>query len=257
VDGEVRAQDLPTEGYFEYSRAVSEHPLRAILHEIEKRRAERPVVIFDLDGTLYDNRSRTLRILHAFAAGLEHEHARDAAVIRSLRVDSLLYRIEDTLGPRGVSAEVIERAKKQWAARFFTDAACADDVPVQGAVTFVRACHARGATVVYLTGRDVPGMLVGTVRTLRDDGFPIGMPRVELVFKPTFEEPDTDFKTRMLDAMDELGAVIATFENEPGNCNLFHRRWPRSHAVLVTTQHAPGAPPLAPGCLRVPHFDHP
>lgn len=236
---------------------MSEHPLRVILDEIEQRRAERPVVIFDLDGTLYDNRSRTLRILHAFAASLGHEHARDAAVIRSLRADSLLYRIEDSLGPRGVADDVIERAKKQWFSRFFTDTACADDVPVQGAVAFARDCYARGATVVYLTGRDIPGMLVGTVRTLRDDGFPIGVPRVELVFKPTFEEPDTSFKVRMLDAMDELGTVIATFENEPGNCNLFHRRWPLAHAVLVTTQHAPGAPPLDEGCVRVPHFDRP
>ncbi len=236
---------------------MNDHPLRAILAEIEQRRAERPVVIFDLDGTLYDNRSRTLRILHAFAASLGHEHAKDAAVIRALRVDSLLYRIEDTLGPRGVSADVIARAQKAWFARFFTDTACADDVPVQGAVAFARACHARGATVVYLTGRDIPGMLVGTVRTLRDDGFPIGVPRVELVFKPTFEEPDTAFKIGMLDAMDELGAVIATFENEPGNCNMFHRRWPDSHALLVTTQHAPGAPPLDERCVRIPHFDHP
>ncbi len=236
---------------------MSEHPLRQILDEVERRRAERPVVIFDLDGTLYDNRSRTLRILHAFAASLEHAHAKDAAVIRALRPDSLAYRIEDSLGPRGVSQEVIERAKKVWFSRFFTDAACADDVPVQGAVAFARECHARGATVVYLTGRDVPGMLVGTVRTLRDDGFPIGVPRVELVFKPTFDEPDTAFKLRMLDAMDELGVVVATFENEPGNCNLFHTRWPDAWAVLVTTQHAPGAPPLATGCVRVPHFDHP
>lgn len=235
----------------------SVHPLRKILDEIEARRGERPVVIFDLDGTLYDNRSRTVRILHAFAASLEHAHAKDAAVIRALRPDSLAYRIEDTLAPRGVSSEVIERARRAWLSRFFTDAACADDIPVQGAVGFARACHTAGATVVYLTGRDIPGMLVGTVRTLRDDGFPLGVPRVELVFKPTFEEPDTEFKKRMLDAMDELGTVVATFENEPGNCNLFHQRWPRAAAVLVTTQHAPGAPPLEAGCTRVPNFDLP
>lgn len=236
---------------------MNDHPLRKILDEVQSRRAERPVVIFDLDGTLYDNRSRTIRILHAFAASLEHGHAHEAAIIRALRPDSLSYRLEDTLLPRGVSQEVTERAKRVWQSRFFTDAACADDVPVQGAVPFARACYDRGATVVYLTGRDIPGMLVGTVRTLRDDGFPIGVPRVELVFKPTFEEPDTAFKLRMLDAMDELGTVVATFENEPGNCNLFHHRWPRSHAVLVTTQHAPGAPALHEGCIRVPHFDLP
>lgn len=236
---------------------MSDHPLQKILDDIERRRAERPVVIFDLDGTLYDNRPRTLRILHAFAASLEHEHARDAAVIRSLAVDDLKYLIDDSLSPYNVKTEVVERAKKAWFSRFFTDTACADDVPVRGAVPFARACYNRGATVVYLTGRDIPGMLMGTVRTLRDDGFPIGVPRVELVFKPRFEDNDHAFKVASLDAMDELGTVIATFENEPGNCNMFHRRWPDSYAVLVTTQHAPGAPPLEGACIRVAHFDHP
>ena len=214
-----------------FARAM-EHPLSRILADVERHRAERPVVIFDLDGTLYDNRPRTIRILHAFAAALEHEHARDAAVIRALGPDDLSYLLDDTLLPRGVDKAVVERAKRVWFSRFFTDAACADDVPVRGAVPFARACYDRGATVVYLTGRDIPGMLVGTVRTLRDDGFPIGVPRTELVFKPTFE-------------------------NEPGNCNMFRARWPDSHAVLVTTQHAPGAPALHDACVRVPNFDHP
>ncbi len=236
---------------------MTEHPLHRILTDIERLRAERPVVIFDLDGTLYDNRPRTLRILHAFAASLEHEHARDAAVIRSLSIDDLSYLIDDTLLPRGVDPSVVARAKKAWNARFFTDAACADDIPVRGAVPFARACYDKGATVVYLTGRDIPGMLVGTVRTLRDDGFPVGMPRCELVLKPTFEENDTEFKRRVLDAMDELGRVVATFENEPGNCNLFAHRWPESLAVLVTTQHAPGAAPLEDIRLTIPDFDRP
>lgn len=247
----------PLGGHSVYVRAVKPHPLRQILDAVKARRAERPVLIFDLDGTLYDNRPRTIRILHAFAAGLDYAHAADAIRIRALRVDDLLYRIQDTLEKQGVSAAVIELARKQWFARFFTDAACADDVPVLGAVPFVRECYARGATVVYLTGRDTPGMLVGTVRTLRDDGFPIGLPRVELVLKPTFEENDTEFKRRMLDPMDELGRVLGTFENEPGNCNLFHQRWPDAFSVLVTTQHAPGAPPLEPACVSVPNFEHP
>lgn len=211
-------------------------------------------MLFDLDGTLYDNRPRTLRILHAFAAQLPKEHAEAARTLRALTAADLQYRLDETLGPRGVSADIIARAQSAWRARFFTDAACADDVPVAGAVAFARACWDAGATVVYLTGRDIPGMLLGTTRTLRDDGFPIAVPRVELVMKPTFEEGDTEFKQRLLDAFDELGTVVASFDNEPGNCNLFHRRWPEAFTVLLDTQKAPGAPPLDTGCHVVPHF---
>lgn len=211
--------------------------------------------VFDLDGTLYENRPRTLRILHAVAASLESEHHDDATAILALSWQDLLYRVEDTLRPRGVSEVVIDRCTEAWRKRFFTDAACADDIPQRGAVRFVRACYDRGATVVYLTGRDIPGMLVGTVRTLRDDGFPIGVPRTELVLKPTFEEPDTTFKQSTFDALDELGAVVATFENEPGNANMFLERWPSAYSVFVATQWAPGAPPPAEGIVTVSDFE--
>jgi hypothetical protein len=233
----------------------SNEPLTQVLARVEKHKSERPVVLFDLDGTLYDNRPRTLRILHAFAAQLPREHLADAERIRALASTDLLYRLEDTLAPRGVSRAVIEKAAAAWRVRFFTDAACADDVPVAGSVDFVRRCWDLGATVVYLTGRDIPGMLLGTCRTLRDDGFPIAVPRVELAMKPTFEEGDMEFKHRLLDAFNELGRVVASFDNEPANCNMFHARWPSALSVLLDTQRAPGAPPLANACATVKTFE--
>ncbi len=235
---------------------MTTHVLPAIIERIHALRGKRPVVLFDLDGTLYDNRPRTLRILHAFAAQLPKEHARAASVLRSLTANDLLYRLDETLGPRGVSSEIIQQAQSAWRVRFFTDAACADDVPVAGSVAFARECWNAGATLVYLTGRDIPGMLLGTTRTLRDDGFPMGVPRVELVMKPDFEEPDMTFKQRLLDPLDELGEIVASFDNEPGNCNLFRGRWPDAFTVFLDTQKAPGAPPLVDGCHTVTHFVH-
>lgn len=235
---------------------MTKHVLQAILERIHSLRGQRPVVLFDLDGTLYDNRPRTLRILHAFAAQLPREHAEAARALRSLNASDLLYRLDETLAPRGVSAEIIAQAQAAWRVRFFTDAACADDVPLTGSVAFARECWNAGATLVYLTGRDIPGMLLGTTRTLRDDGFPIGVPRVELVMKPSFDEPDVDFKNRLLDPLHELGTVVASFDNEPGNCNLFQRRWPEAYTVFLDTQKAPGAPPLVEECITITNFAH-
>ncbi len=234
---------------------MSASVLHRILDSIRTERANRPVVLFDLDGTLYDNRPRTLRILHAFAAQLPSDQHEIAEKIRAIPYTGLTYRLDETLAPLGVSADIIEKAKAAWRVRFFTDAACSDDVPVRGSVHFVRKCWDLGATVVYLTGRDIPGMLLGTQRTLRDDGFPIAIPRVELVMKPTFEEGDTEFKLRLLVELGELGKVVASFDNEPGNCNLFFRRWPDAHTVLLDTQKAPGAPPLDAGIATVPTFE--
>jgi hypothetical protein len=229
--------------------------LTAVLRAVEAHRSERPVVLFDLDGTLYDNRPRTLRILHAFAAQLPPQHARDARAILALPYTELRYRIDDTLGPLGVAPSVIEAAAAAWRVRFFSDAACSDDIPVAGAVAFVRACWERGATVVYLTGRDVPGMLLGTSRTLRDDGFPLAVPRVELVMKPSFEEGDVVFKERLLEPLSDLGRVVGAFDNEPANCNLFRARWPEAHTALIDTLRAPGAPALADGVATIKTFE--
>lgn len=228
--------------------------LRSILDTIQSTQDTRPVVVFDLDGTLYDNRPRTLRIAHAYAANLGEAERVDAEKILALTVADLKYRLDDSMRPSGISEPVIKGAQAHWFKRFFTDAACADDVPVRWAVRFVRACYERGATVVYLTGRDIPNMLVGTVRTLRDDGFPIGVPGVELILKPTFEENDTVFKQGVLSRIGALGRVVATFENEPGNANMFARFWPEAHTVLLKTSFAPGAPAADEGVVWVDDF---
>lgn len=238
------------------AQVMRKHVLQSILERIQSLRGQRPVVLFDLDGTLYDNRPRTLRILHAFAAQLPKEHATYARILRGLNAGDLLYRLEETLLPRGIPAEIVEQAKAAWRLRFFTDAACADDVPIAGSVTFARECWDAGATVVYLTGRDIPGMLLGTTRTLRDDGFPIGVPRVELVMKPSFEEPDSDFKRRLLAPLGELGHIVASFDNEPANCNMFRAQWPDAFTVFLDTQKAPGAPELTDGCYTIANFVH-
>ena len=136
------------------------HPLQTILDEIDARHraGERPVVIFDLDGTLYDNRPRTIRIVHALAASLPPECDRDAAIIRALGPGDLRYRLDDPLRPLGVSEDVITLAKERWFRRFFTDTACADDVPMRGAAPFVQRCS-------LLSSIECAGGSVATLRT--------------------------------------------------------------------------------------------
>ena len=65
-------------------------------------------------------------------------------------------------------------ASKFWFERFFTDAYQAHDIPMAGAPKFVNELYNEGATVVYLSGRDSPGMLVGCSASLREHGFPVG-----------------------------------------------------------------------------------
>ena len=223
--------------------------LRAVLRRCRARRAGAPpVVVFDLDGTLMDNRPRTLAILREFAA---HCRDRDADLARRLdasRPADLAYLLADSLDRMGAREHALAaEVEAFWRDRFFADGHLVHDTAVPGAVEFARACHEAGAVLVYLTGRDRPFMGSGTLQSLRDLGFPIDDPATELILKPDAATPDEAFKRLAAPGLARLGEVVAAFDNEPGNCNVFLASYPDAHVVFVETQHMPGAPALSAG----------
>jgi beta-phosphoglucomutase-like phosphatase (HAD superfamily) len=230
--------------------------LRAVLDSCRPERGRgRPVVVFDLDGTLMDNRPRTCVILREFAARCR---GRDDALAERLEIaqpEDLAYLLSDSLERMGAHrTELVAEMHAFWRERFFADAHLVHDVPVPGAVEFTRACYDAGALLVYLTGRDLPLMGTGTFQSLRDLGFPIGVPATELVLKPDASMPDEAFKRLAAPDMARVGRVVATFDNEPANCNVLLAHYPDAYVVYVDTQHMPGAPPLDPGVCIVGDF---
>lgn len=206
-----------------------------------------PVVVFDLDGTLMDNRPRTAVILQELASELKTEAPSAAEILAAARADKLAYLLSDSLRQLGLEhPELLARAEAYWRARFFSDEYLKHDVAVPGSVDLARACYEAGAKLVYFTGRDLPGMSVGSFQSLRDLGFPIGVIGTELVCKPDAKIPDEVFKREEGPKLARIGRVIAAFDNEPGNCNAFLEMCPSADVVFVDTQHLPGAPPLAP-----------
>ena len=105
-----------------------------------------------------------------------------------------------------------------------------------------------------MTGRDVPGMLLGTVASLRDCGFPIGVAGIELVLKPDANLPDESFKRGALPTLERLGDMVAFFDNEPANCNLAKAMYPDALVVALETQKVPYAPALAHDVAVVADF---
>ncbi len=198
------------------------------------------VVVFDLDHTLYDNRPRTLQILIEFAASLPPEQSEVAGRIANLRVDDVHYKLAETLGHAGVSDQAtVQAATTFWAERFFTDEYVRYDVPIPGAVRYVQDLHARGAFVVYMTGRAAPQFLVGTTASLRRWGFPIGTPYTQLITKPDPKTDDLTFKAAAFAQIDRLGRVVAAFENEPGNLAAMAEHWRESVPVFLLTDFNP------------------
>lgn len=242
-----------------YVRLAAAHR-RALFERILGRCERRwggapPVVVFDLDGTLFDNRPRTAAIFRELAVSWRASQPEIAARLAAVEVSELAYHVSDSLARMGVVREdLVTEAFAFWRARFFADAHLRHDVEVPGGVAFARGCYDRGATLVYLTGRDLPMMGAGTFASLRDVGFPIGVAGAELVLKPRFEIPDAEFKRAEGPRLARIGAIVASFDNEPENCNLFASHFPDADSVFVDTQHLDGAPALDPSVSVIGDF---
>ncbi|MDR0967069.1 MAG: haloacid dehalogenase-like hydrolase [Myxococcales bacterium] len=233
--------------------------LQRILDRIQAKtsRQSSSLAIFDLDGTLFDNRPRTAYILRQIADQFEAElpqlvQAVDGHVLQDLSL--IQYGPLATLDLLGVTDErERELVTEQWAKRFFTDEYQRFDLPLPGAKSFVSQVYEAGATVIYLTGRDV-GMLVGLTETLRMCGFPVGVVGTMTMTKKDFNEDDGIFKESVAAYLDRLGEVVAIFENEPANSNLLQKLFPGAVSMFLLTQHRNDAPPLADGIVRIRDF---
>lgn len=234
----------------------------AALERVISRIRERTVgqkstlAIFDLDGTLFDNRTRTIFILREISEKFDSKAPQLAAAFENFRDLSIVdYSLDVTLKRLGVRRpDEIALIKQEWARRFFSDEYQKYDMPISGAKAYVERVHKAGATVIYLTGRDVGRMLVGTTEVLRLYGFPVGVEGTMTIVKKEFEQDDELFKREVSAYIDRLGEVVAIFENEPANSNILQARFPGAESFFVMTQHKPGAPELAAGISRIKDF---
>jgi len=130
-----------------------------------RRQVERSpaAVVFDLDGTLMDNRPRVIAIMRELADHWAGSHPQASALCRRVTVEAIGYGFAANLRALGLEDEtLIEAGTQFWFERFFKDGYMKYDVEVPGAVAFARRCYEAGANLVYLTGRDLPNMAVGT-----------------------------------------------------------------------------------------------
>jgi hypothetical protein len=212
--------------------------------------------VFDLDSTLFATAGRNRVILQDFATAHQGDFAGLEELIASIAHTDLGWDIRAPLVARGVSDKALLSAVMNfWKERFFTDEYVVHDLPNPGAVDYVRQIHEAGALVYYLTGRHVDGMSVGTVHALTNSGFPYWRGRAILHLKPSFTMDDAAYKQQAIsDIKSHLGEVIATFDNEPENCNIFLSSFDEALNFFLDTEHSPNPAPLDPAVLQIKDF---
>lgn len=229
----------------------------ALLETIATTRAagREPVVVFDLDSTLYDDRLRTLRILHQFAYKHATMRPEFLAAARKIGVADMPYRVLDAVRQMGFDdpallAEVLD----DWRSRFFTSEYVPYDLPTPGAGQFMQVVIDAGALAVCLTGRAAKPMLAGTIATMQRDGLPVGSIGCRLILKPETTDTDEVFKGKVIDRLKGSATIVAAFDNEPGICNAIQLACPEALVFHMATTWTTDAPPLLPEVRVIADF---
>lgn len=242
-----------------------------ILEEVEQRveQTKNPVVIFDLDSTLYDNRYRSAAIWREY--GLKKVEARH---ITSWVIED--YLVKDAGLEQKWVEKNIKDLKSFWAKRFFSSEYLRYDKVLPGAVKYVNRLYKKGAMIVYASGRDAVNMKEGTLKFLKRDGFPLDEKRTKVLLKPesniafsekykseaaykkALKKADVAFKENAVREILKMGTPVASFDNEPANINLYFRRLhdkgKHGFAVWLDTDHSPHPEPLQKGIVTVIGF---
>jgi hypothetical protein len=243
--------------------------LQAVAERVERLRARaggvrqaHPLVLLDLDSTLYEVGPRTYHILKEWAETPE-SHAAELFRAAILKAEPwhVGYSVKETLRALGLPAEApehretVEALKSYWSERFFASAYLKYDRAYPGAAAFTRRLYELGAEIVYLTGRDEPGMGAGTREGLLRDGFPWEVDRTHLLMKAALHLPDLDHKVQAAHYVREHGTLVASFENEPPNLVALRDLFPEAMHVFVDTICSDHPAPPAQGLYRIKSFE--
>ncbi len=224
--------------------------------EVESKiSGRRSWVALDMDGTLFDNRPRTLAILHSFAMSHREALPQLLHAVQKLTLDDLHYTPSQAVDALNLPEKDLgERFVHYWRQRFFTNSFQPLDHVEPGAAEFAHRLVDAGLGVVYLTGRDRPGMMHGVLQSLDAHGFPLMSPQSQVVLKPDFHHDDVDFKRIALAELAKNGPIVGLVDNEPGIVNMALEVLPDMLCVRILRPHAPNPPRLDARAVQIPSF---
>jgi len=202
---------------------------------------KRPLVLLDLDSTLYEVAPRSLTILKEWVSSQNGLPLELKLSLENLKTHQMGYSVKDTLGNIGfpvVTPELEKVAadlKNFWWDRFFTSDYLPHDCPYPGAVEYANYLYDLGAELCYLTGREETRMRKGTEANLVRDGFPFFTQGTRLIMRTQADWSDALHKTHHAIELSKSSHLVASFENEPINLVQMAKQVPEALHVFVDT----------------------
>lgn len=229
-------------------------PLRYII-ELSKIKSQKNdcFLLFDLDSTLFDNSPRVHKIIQDFINANKTLASNELEKVKKIKRQDIVWGMKQILSNFEVKDDdFILSMIKFWYDRFFSNSYIID-TPLKGADTFVKEVEKTGVKIVYLTGR-FESMREGTSRNLREYGFPLDKDGGNLILKPDPNMSDHDFKDLAMKEMKKFGYMIAGFDNEPINTNIFKTSFPEANVFFVETNHSPNPPNILENIHTIKDF---
>ncbi|MBL7542285.1 MAG: HAD family hydrolase [Bdellovibrionaceae bacterium] len=202
------------------------------------------VVVFDLDSTLFDVAPRLEKVLIDVADEpiIKEKFPNVIPYFKNIKTQRNDWGFVDVLKRAGVSPDhhdLFKTVRTLWAEKFFSNEYIHHDVPYQGSVEFVKKIDQLQIPIVYLTGRDVKRMELGSRDVLKKWDFPLDDQSSRLVLKPERSMDDALFKRDWLHSyMTDHKTSVFLFENEPVNINLVAKELPTVELVFFDSTHS-------------------
>lgn len=235
------------------------HSNKEVIDHVLDRCQPGGVLLLDLDSTLYEVGPRTFQILEEFRNSefiKPFEKVRET--LSKMKAEQMGYSLYDTFTNIGLSPleykEALKVAKDFWRDRFFTHEYLKYDHVYPGAVEFVNNAYDKGVNIIYLTGRDEPGMGKGTRDRLVFDAFPFNKPRTKLFLKKDFHIDDLHHKMSACDEVRKEGALVASFENEPPNVVAFSEQFPDAAHIFMDSSYSDREAPIKHDLFKITSY---
>ena len=248
----------------EFHEDSSSEVIQKVMTRVDEVLAKKklPIVVFDLDSTLFDVSKRSYEILREWLAHPETQSFQATHQgLKGLDAGELKYSLEELWDFKKLPYQQppydhhFKHAKQFWRVRFFGHAYLKHDEPTRGAIEFVKNLYEKGASIVYLTGRDAPLMAFGTFDQLKQHGLPIEMDRTRLILKPKRHLNDVDYKSGVAKMVREWGEVVASFENEPKNLVAMSEAFaPETMNIFIETVSSDHPAPRGKSIYRIREF---
>lgn len=221
----------------------AEELFSAIFKRIEQVKAQgrQPVVMVDLDETLYDFRPRNRAVYLTWA----EENAKNVHFARVLSSSPLLlsqrspFDMAKILDSSGVSydQEEIEALISYWQTYSQSNNWVHLDQPFPHSVEMLNALYSAGTKIIYMTSR-FENMREGTEGNLVRDGFPLKEQGCPLIMRvsPRSQQVAWQLKVNALQRVmleDPQVELVATIDNEPGTAVALRAQFSRAYHVFM------------------------